>query len=239
MTLACLKRMVVLGGGPPSLLLDHLSVPVDARFTAQVDSRGVIHLPVSFDCFGQLSKFSIRMYVRGFYPRIQFRGPNWEISMVPTAPPTTSTTTCRVLESFAQFYPLKIERVRISGGDLMVNGGCDIYRVLAPMVYLRTLTISGCKNLSSFVRFMDEPGLCHKLEECVLDPRGDEEKFDIQNVIRLGVARRTELKSVRIVSRDELVQAGVSKLEEYVPHVECSPRVALAINDVGSGDEEE
>jgi len=46
-------------------------------------------------------------------------------------------------------------------------------------------------------------------------------------------------KSVRIVSRDQSVQASALKLKEYVPHVECSPRVALASEDADSGDEED
>jgi len=226
-----LERMRILGGRPPHLLLDHLLIPVDAKLTALVDSLDSIHLPRSFDCRRVPSKFRIHLHVRGFYPSIRFGGFSWETRMVPATPQATAT--CKALES------LKVERLRIAGGDLMLHPGSDIYQVLFPIGNLRTLTISGCKYLSSFVHFLEISGLCHELEECVLDPRGDKEKFDIRNAIGLAVARRTRLKSVRIVMQDGFALAHVSKLGEYVPHVECSPGVASAIDAVDSSDEED
>ena len=72
--------------------------------------------------------------------------------------------------------------------------------------------------------------MCPKLEELVVDARADGEKLDTQNMIQMAVTRAKmllKLKSIRIVSRDNFVQTRALKFKEYVPHVECSPRVAL------------
>ena len=235
-SLAYLKRLDIIGGGSPSLLLDHLLVPVGAKFTFHGDPHVTIHLPRSFDCFRGLVTFRIHLRVREFCPSIQFGGLNWELNMVPATPP--AITTGKVLESLAQFNPLKVERLTIADGDLAYCGGSAIHRVLLPMHNLRTLTISRCKNISSFVDFLKVSGLCCKLEECILDPHCGEE-FDIQNVIGLAVSRRTTLKSIRIVNRDEFSQTHVSILKEYVPHVECGPTVALAIDNSDISDEDD
>ena len=111
--------------------------------------------------------------------------------------------------------------------------------VLAAVRELCTLTISRCRSLSDFNgRFLVDSHYSPKLEELILDPRVNEETFNIQKV--MGVAAwRNKLKSIRIVSRDKSVQAAASKLGEYVSHVECSPRVALASDDCDSSDEED
>ena len=236
-SLACLERLVIIGGGPPSLLLDHLLIPTGAKFTFQGDPRDTIPLPVSFDCPRDSTAFSILLHIWKFYPSIPLGGFKWEISTVPATPP--STAVCKVLESLAQFDPLKVERLRITGGDLMLRGGSDIHRVLLPMHNLRTPTIARCQNISRFVDFLKTSCLCHELEECVLDPRGDKERFDIWDVVGLAAARRMKLKSIRIVGRDEFSQIIVSKLGEYVTHVECGPGVSLASDDFESSDEED
>jgi len=237
-SLACLKRLDIIGGGPPSILLDHLLIPAGATFTLEGHQRDrAAHLPGSFDCLKEFTAFSILLHVREFYPSIRLGGPEWKIGMVPVTLP--ATTTCKVLESLAQFDPLKVERLRISDGDLMLRGGSKIHRVLLPMHNLRTLTISRCQNLSSFVVFLKISRLCHWLEELVLDPRDDMDGFDIQNVIGLAESRKTKLKSVRIVNQDGFPQAQVSKLEEYVPHVECGPGAASTNDNFESSDEED
>jgi len=239
-----LKKIHIFGGGPPSLLLDHLLIPAGAKLTTEVDSRGSLHLPKSLDFIQEFSRFRIHLYVRDFYPSIRFSGPNCDITLVSATPPATPTT-CRVLDSLAKFDPLNVERLRLAGGDLMQQDGCDLYRVLPQMRHIHTLTISRCTGLSHFFPFISDVGLCPKVEQLILDPRADGGKFDIQHVTGLAAGRVSgtwwgaKLKSVRIVSRDRSMQAGASKLEEYVPHVECSPRVALVSDDVYSSDEED
>jgi len=231
-SLACLKRMDITGGAP-SLLLDHLLVPVGTKLS------GTFPLPKSIG-FSTLSRFRIHLHVRGPYPSIRFGGPHGNISIAPTTP--HATTTCRVLESLAQYHKSHVERLRLAGGDLMRQDGCDFDPVLSSMTDLRSITISRCKTVSCFVTFLMSSDLCPNLEELILDPRADAGVFDIQAVTELAekrALRGTKLKSVRIVSRDKTVQAGAVKLKEYVSHVECSPMVALASEYIDSGDEED
>ena len=238
-SLGHLKRMDISWGRPPSLLLDHLLVPTGAKFTMQVDSRGSLHLPESFDFLEEFSRFRIHLHVRGFYPSIQFNAPNCQISIVPATPPTTSN--CRVFESLARFDPSNVKRLRLVEGGLMRHDGRDHVRILGRMEDLRALTISHCTGLPRFLPFFDGSGLCMKLEEFILEPRADREKFDIQNVIQLAAKRASlgkPLKSVRIVSWDKSMQASALKLREYVSHAECSHRVTLACGGADSDEEE-
>ena len=235
-----LKRMHIFGGGPPSLLFDHLLIPAGAKLTTEVDSRGSLHLPKSLNFLQvfEFPRFRIHLYVRDFSLSIRFSGPNCDISIVPATSPAISTT-CRVLESLAQFDPSNVERLRLAGGDLMKSSACDLSAVLPCMRDLRALTISRCTNLSRFFSFFNDRVhlYCPRLEDFILDPRGDGGNFDIQGVIVL--AAKAKLKSVRIVSWDKSVQTNALKLKEYVAHVECNPRVALVSDDVDSGDEED
>ena len=232
-----LRRMSIFGSGPPSLLIDHLLIPAGAKLTTEVDSSGSLHLPKSLEFLETFSRFKIDLHVRDFYPSIRFSAPNCHISIIPATPPATPTS-CRVLDSLSRFDPSNVERLRLADGDLMRQSGCDLYRVIPRIKNLRTLVLSRCTNISSAFGFLNgcfSPGL--RLDELVIDPRGDGEKFDTQNLTRLvGWARP---KSVRIVGRDKAVQTGALELEKYVAHVECSPRVALASDDVDSSDDDE
>ena len=234
-SLACLKRMDIVGGGPSSLLLDHLLIPVSARFA------GPVHLPSSLASLWELSGFRIHVYVREICPSIRFGGPGGRINMVPTNP--RATNACQVLESLGRFDPSNAERLKLTGGDLMQRlSGRTIHRVLFPMKHLRVLTISRCKNLSLLISALDDINMCPVLEELILDARADGEKPDIQCMMKMAATRASmlvELKSVRIVSGDKSLQASVMKLGKYVPHVECSLGAALMSDDFDSGDEED
>jgi len=238
-SLSRLKWMDVLGGGYPSLLLEHLLVPAGAKVTGRVDPRWPPELPNPPEFIEELSGFGIHLSIRGFYPRIRFIMPDWEINIVPATP--WPTTTYCVPESFARIDLSNIEWLRLAGSDLIFLEGCDFDRELTELTGLRSVTISRCKNLSAFIPFLGSMA-CPNLEEFVLDPNVDGEKFDIQSVIGQAARRASRgarLKSVRIVSWDTSVQTSALKLEEYVSHVECSPRVAFASGDVGISDEED
>ena len=239
--LRCLKRMVLSGWQPPSLLFDHLLFPVDAKLITQVDRRSYSsHIPQSFDTVRALTGFTIHMHVAEFHPNLRFSGSDGEINIIPAT--RRITPSCRVLESLALFDPSKIERLRLAGGDIMLQDGCAISRLLGLTKNLRTLTISRCKNLSNFIPSLNDYFRCPKLEELVLDPRVDGEKFDIQRVVAMAAVRASKgmrFKSIRIVSRDKFVQTCALKLKEYVSHVECSLMVALTSDDVDSGDEDD
>ena len=239
-SLPCLKRMEIVGNKPLALLFDHLSVPVNAKLTAEVDPRYSSYLPSSLENIRNLTGFRVHMHVREFYPSIRFTGPAGETSIAPAT--RRATTTCQVLESLTQFDYSKTERLRLVGGDLLLRDGCALYWVIFAMKGLRTITISRCKNPSKIFGWLDEIDVCPKLEELVVDVRADGEKLDIQRLIRMAATRATmlvKLKSVRIASRDKFVQTCALKLKEYIPHVECSPRVALVSDTIDSSDEED
>jgi len=238
-SLACLKRMDISGSGPPSLLFDHMLVPTNAKLTIQVDPPYSTHIPKSLYTIGKLTGFTIHLHVAEFYPSIRFSGSDGEISIISATP--RAITTCRVLESLPLFDLSKVERLRLAGGDLM-RGGCAASQALEFMRRLRTLTISRCKNLSGFIRHLNDFSMCPSLEELVLDPRADGENFNIQSVVATAEGRTItgmKLKSIRIVSRDKFVKTCALLLKEYALHVECSPRVALVSDDTDSGDEED
>ena len=233
-SLRCLKRMEIIGDEPPSLLLDHLLIPVGATLVGALELRGALTR------FLELSRFRIHVHVRELCPSIEFSGVGGRITVVSETP--RATTTCRVLESLAQLDLPKIERLTLAGGDLMQQSGCTIYRVLSPINHLRALTISQCQGLSRFIDFLDDVAMLPTLEELVLDARVDGKTFDMQRMMEMVQRRASmfvKLKSVRIASRDKSVQTSALKLREYVPHVECSPWVALVSDDTDSSDEED
>jgi len=230
--LARLRTMDIFGGNP-SLLFDHLLIPVDAKLS------GPFNHPKSFSYFQQLPDIRVHAGVAGICPAIQFDGPDGQISISPTDP--QPNTTCRVLESLAQLDDSKIERLRLVGGDLMVRDGCVSYWMFLSTKHLRAITILHCQGVSRFVSWLTQMDVCPKLEELVLDARVEGRGFNVQEMIsaaRMRASMIVPLKSVRIASRDKSVQTAALELKQYVPHVECSPWAALASDDTDSGDED-
>jgi len=63
-SLACLKRMDIVGGGSPALLLDHLLIPVDAKLATQGDHRQSTYLLRSLEIIRNLTGFRVHLHVR-------------------------------------------------------------------------------------------------------------------------------------------------------------------------------
>jgi hypothetical protein len=118
-SLACLKRIDILGEQPPSLLLDHLIIPAGAKLTTQGASPGhptEYLLPRPHDNLGNLPNFTrIHLYLSYFYPRIRFSGPNGKVGMVPLIPRIDATRLA--LESLFRFDTSMAERLRIDHGN--------------------------------------------------------------------------------------------------------------------------
>ena len=245
-SLACLKRMVILGNEPSSPLLDHLLIPVGAKLTTRVGAdlfdstlEGSVlngHLPKSLDNLRNLSDFTkICLRVSVPYARIRFSGPNGRVNTVPMTPQIAPTR--RVFESLARFDTSKTERLKIIGGSLLDS--CSVHRALLRMKDLRVLTISRSKNIFALIDTLCDHVVCPNLEEVVLEPREGGEKFDIQKVIGMAAKRASrgaKLKSLRIVGGDRSVQIRASGLEEHVSHVEFSPGVAAVSDDSDDSD---
>jgi hypothetical protein len=84
-SLACLKWMDIIGDDPPSLLLDHLIIPVGARLATFGASSGPLTenlLPGSLGNLRNLSNFTdIRLHIDECDPDIRFSGPNGQVRM--------------------------------------------------------------------------------------------------------------------------------------------------------------
>jgi len=246
-SLACLKSMAIAGKDPSSLLLDHLLIPIGAKLTISMDSRGFLiedRLPRSLNNLRNLSNFTkINLRLCGS-PRMRFTGPNGRVSMY-SFPPAANITHL-VLESLARFDTSKTEQLKIFHGN--PSSMIAPYRALFSMGNLRGLTLAQCGN-PYFINALHPAFLtsdvvvCPKLEELVLILRPYEDvNFNIECVISMAAARASrgsKLKSVRIVNWDELTTLEAWNLRRHVLHVECGPGVDVANDDSDSSDGED
>ena len=266
-SLACLEKMDVIGDEPPSLLLDHLIIPVGARLTTQAGSHGPLiegHLPRSLANLRNLPSFTkIRLNFYEFSPCVRFSGPNGRVRMLITP---RGNTTYLVLESLARFDTSKTERLKIDRGNSPSSD--PLYRALLPMQHLRTLTLSQCTSPNIFIHALD-PNIsssgvvvCPELEELVLVLRVNGETLDIKNVIEMAAARASrgaKLKSVRIVDLDseapsplldlrgdpvyvnqgKSMQIDASEIKKHVLRVEYGPEIDTADEHSDSSEEED
>jgi len=226
-SLACLKKMSIYGG-PSSVLLEHLLIPVGTLLGAEVELPSPPirdHPPRFFDNLRILPGFTAVQLVGGRCPHMGFSGPNGEVRMTLSTPPDDGT--CLVLESLTNFDTQKTERLEIE--FMHSPPSYPPCRVLLPMKDLRTLTLHNCTNTCVFVHALDPNVgslgalLCPKLEELII---GDEGKLDIKIVVGMAAARESRgagLKSIRIVNLQgpAYAQLDVSELAKHVPHLEC------------------
>jgi len=207
-SLVRLEWMYTAGGGPYSLLLNHLLIPAGARLTTEVElpSPAGVDPPLRFlDNLRNLHNFTtVQVSGDNSYPRMQFSGPNGEVGVTLKDPRVNGTHL--VLGSLARFDTTKTERLEIVNGNLMSNN--HLYHALLPMKDLRTLTLSQCRRPHIFVcalnptvgpsRIMVSP----KLEELVIIL--DREEFDIRSVIEAAEVRAlggAPLRTIRVVDR--------------------------------------
>jgi hypothetical protein len=256
-SMARLKRMEIIGDDPdhpPSLLLDHLIIPIGAELTTRLGLHTPLiggHLPKSLDNLRNLPNFTdICLRIGRGFPRIRLSGPNGQVTtMFPrTSFPRTSPihTTHFILGSLAWLDTSRTERLKIDRGNS--PSGDPLYRAFLPMKRLRTFTLSHSSSPDALIRTLDpnigSSGIvvCPKLEELVLVLRLDGETLDIKNVIEMAASRASrgaKLKSIRIVSRDESIRINVLELRKHVSHVECGPEVGVANEDSDGSDEED
>ena len=236
-SLACLKKMDILGGRP-SLLLDHLLIPVGTELITHATFPGSLIedlLPRSLDNLRNLSNFTgIRLYAAGRYTPVEFSGPNGQVTA------TWTDTTHFVLEYLPRLDTSKAERLEIDCNETLSRDFA--YQTLLLLASLRTLAFSHCQSLYKFIDTLrpsassSEVVACPKLEELVLAFHINEGMFDMKDVIEMAAARASRgvgLKSIRIVSNDKVMRTDVLELKKYVLHVECR-------TDVGEvGDEED
>ena len=245
-SLASLKWIDIVGDDPPSLLLDHLIIPIGAKLTTLGTSSGPLTenlLPRSLDNLRNLSDFTdIHLYIDEEDPDIRFSGPNGQVRVFM---PPQDNATCLVLESLARFDTSKTERIQIEYGYSPSSD--PLYRALLPMKHLRTLTLSRCTSPDIFIHALDPimrlgDVICPRLEDLVLVLHPDVETLDIKKVIEMAAGRASrgaKLKSVRIVSQDESMWIDALELRKHVSHVECGPGDGVADGDTDVSSEEE
>ena len=232
-SLAYLKRMNIIRGGPSSFLLNHLLIPIGAKLATKSAFRGPMiedQLPGSLDNLRNLPNFTeVHLYVDEFRSRMRLAGPNGEVLVEYVA--TRFDITSLVLESLARFDTSKTQRLEISRTSPPSRD--RPYQTLLPMRNLRTLKLTQCRNPRAFIHAL-HPGLnsldvvvCPKLEELVFILCADREDFDTKAVIAMGIARASrgaKLRTVRIVERRGRVDPkDVVELRKHALHVEYGP----------------
>ena len=240
-----LKGMEITGDELPSLLLDHLLIPVGAELRTEVASVGHLintHLPRSLDNLRNFSNFTtIELYGDNSHLQIKFSGPNGQVTMVQHI--SLVNGTCSVLESLAHFDTSKTECLKINHGE--PSSSDTPFRALLPMKGLRTLTLSRCKNphiLTYALHPSTSPSevvVCPKLEELVIEGG---ETLDVKNIIEMAGARASrgaKLKSVRINGPYKFVRLDVLELKKHVSLVDCSPEADGTCDDSDDSDDSE
>ena len=246
-SLARLERMDIIGDDPPSLLLNHLLIPVGAELNTQSSLHGPLiddHLPRSLGNLKNLPGFTdVHLRIGERFSRIRLSGPNGKVTMFPRTSQVDAT--CLVLDSLTRFDTSGVKHLKIYRGNSPFSN--PFYRALLPMKHLHTLTLSHCTNPDVFVNVLGPSTgssaivVCPKLEELVLVLRLDGETLSMRNVREMAEARASrgvKLKSIGIVNPDESVQVDTLELMEHVLRVECRPEVDAADEDGDGGEDE-
>ena len=225
-SLPYLRTLRIFGFQPTSLFLEHLLVPVGAEVETSLPSPRIVdHLPKLLDNLRNISNFAaISVDFNDLGVTIKLTGPNGQVcmhSLVSQSSPSSYY--------LAQLDTSKIEGLEISNGDPAPE---DFHQALPPMENLRTLTLSSCKNIPSFVLALSpdpdstSPIVCPDLESLVIHT---DEQFDVESVVKVAAARLSRgvpLKVVRITGSVELVSTmGVADLRKYVPNVETAVEI--------------
>ena len=240
-SLACLKRMDITGGGSSSPLLDHVLIPAGACLTASVDlpAPSITHRTSRFlDDLKNLPGFTtIQLYGDEAYPRMKFGGPGGEVTLIVITPHDNEA--CFILESLAHFDTSKTERLTIDIND--TSSRDLLHQTLLPMKDLRTLTLAFCVTPHILIHALhpimslSTVVLCPNLEELVINHW---QKPDLKDVIGMAAARESRgagLKLVRTVSQVKSID--VLKLKNYVLRVECGPDAGVDDDSDSSGED--
>jgi len=237
-SLRCLERMGISGGGPPSVLLEHLLIPAGAELILEAESRSSLIgdlLPRSLDNLKNLSNFTtIRLYIDEIYPCMIFSGPNGLVSMTPVA--SRGNATDLALELLARLDTSKTKRLKVgNGGPLSKN---IVYQALLPMKDLRVLELCECNSLNAFIHALHPSAspsattVCPKLEELVIVLSENMEAFDTTDVVGMAEARASRGKRLKTLGiadgpcRYDPLE-DVLELGKHVGRVEYGPQVAV------------
>ncbi|KAF9647919.1 hypothetical protein BDM02DRAFT_3116221, partial [Thelephora ganbajun] len=226
--LAHLRRLYIRGYQPFSLLLNHILVPAGATLETELESPSFNiedHLPRSLANLKNLSNFDqICLHFKHRTASVRFTGPNGQVYVTSTFLPSDATRS--VSQSLIQLPTSTSNCLEVINGDLL---SVDLCQALLSIKTLRTLTLSLCKNLPSFILALDhdpnsrKPISCPKLDRLIFRTK---ERFDVKSMVKVAAARASggvPLSSVSIINRGEPVpREGVMELLKHVSHVETS-----------------
>ena len=231
-SLECLKSMNIEDVDPPSVLLDHLLIPVGPKLEIKAELLSSLigeHLPRSLD---NLKNFSDFTTIRLHHTDMELSGPNGQVKI--TLGTSRNDLTVLTLVSLAELDTSKTERLEIDGGDLLSKE--PLYQALLPIKDLRTFTLSKCISPGIFIRVLQpaasssEVMVCPKLEEFVFElypfPFG-RDRSDITSIAEMAAARASrggKLRTVRIFGRRGAADLDLSELRKHVWNVEHSYR---------------
>ena len=227
-SLGSLKSMCIDGGGKPSLLLEHLLIPVGACLAFEVDLPNPpieARPPRFFDNLRNLPDFTTTRLLSGgtLRSRIEFSGPNGEVNMFPNA--FRPDTPCLTLGSLAQFDTSKTERLEVKYGNPPASD--SPHQTLLPMKDLRTLVLDRYGRSRAFIDALDPTMsssgdvICPKLEELVIEGWEALDMGKITGMVAARASRGAKLKLVRIVSREGVGETDVLELKKHASRVEC------------------
>ena len=250
-SLAHLRKLLIYGS-PSSPLLDHLLIPAGAKMTIELELELELepdllgleiedYLPKSLDNLRNLSDFTkIRLCLRPerSFRSIEFIGSNGQVCLATMYP--EPDTTHLVPQFLALLDTSKADWLEIVGSAPLTE---DLHRALLSIKNLRTLTLSLCENLHSFILALDpdpnsiNPIPCPQLERLVFRTK---ERFDIEIMVEVAAARASggaPFKFVRIINCGEHVpREGVMELLKHVSHVETSYEIYDEAYNYGDGE---
>jgi len=240
-SLTCLKRMEISNSGPPSVLLDHLLIPVGAELVLKADLLNSLVgnlLPRSLDNLDNLSNFTaIKLSIDESCAYMTFSGPNGQVIVIPTIPQGDKTRLA--FRSLAQLDISRTERFRIRNGHSLPRD--VVYRALLPLKELRVLMLYRCYSPHIFIyalypsKSSPEAVVCPKLEEVVLCGSHGV-GFDVRNIIKMVKARASrgkKLKTIRIIDGwYKPDPEDMLELRRHVGHAEYSPLVGAIDDDL-------
>ena len=222
-----LRRLTIYGPEPPSIMLNHLVIPVGASVLTHFDSPNP-HIgglfPESLDNLRNLPNFThIRLHFDQFSLTLRFAGPNGRFLVsFPTRPDSTHL----IVRAMPRFDTSHTHRLDLIDDGPMTN---EILQLVRSLKNLRTLRVSQIDNMFDFFLAInsvlneesDVP--CQKLEEFICRARKQPHTGVMAMFAKGRASRGVPLKSIKVVSfGDPAYREDIEELREHVPHVELS-----------------
>jgi len=238
-----LKELSIITEQPRSVLLGHISIPVDALLRLEFIFSGLespipSYLPNPTSNLRNLSHTTAMNLCFGSGQRsLRLNGPSGELYMLGNwkrggSKPYSGTG--RFLYSLDRFDVSKTRWLAITScdyrpGSLLPMEMWCLYKVLRPMEDLRTLTLARCNNLN-FISILNPDKtpsnivVCPKLGEIVLyiERLGQLHIEELLSMTEERASRGVKLPAITIVSAGALAPTKeVFQLRKHVSRVEC------------------